>query len=274
MLNCRIFIRNDSVLPGKEHTMKNFILTTVLAIMVLFAQAATPPPPFADTIRISHDDLVMSSLKPGLYQYLVYFKNPKKDRIAGHSLWRREVNFINRNGKDLIEIVQHWDYSDTAYSRYVYSLSDRRNFKPLYHYTRDPRGIEAFNFTDTEVTGADSVAGNKQKELRIVESVPTLNWELDLEVFGRLPFKKVGQEFAINFYHPGGKTGPQYYIYKVIGTDQITMPDEHEVDCWKLRIEYQKDSWAIFWISRKTKEVMKMEEYFRGMYRYKVRVNG
>lgn len=227
-----------------------------------------------DTVRLSDNDLLTANLRPGVYEYLVYFKNPKKNKIVGHSLWRREVNFKTQAGKEMIEIVQHWNNSDTLFNRYVYSLNERGNFKPVYHYARSTRGAEAFNFTDTAITGADSVSGNAQKDLRVAQVVPTLNWELDLEVFGTLPFKKEGQQFAINFYHPGGKTGPQYYLYTVVGTEQLRMPEGRQVDCWKLKINYTDDSWAVFWIGRKSKEVLKMEEYFRGMYRYKVRVNG
>jgi len=225
-----------------------------------------------DTIRLANKDLVTANLKPGVYQYIVYYTHPKKNLIAGLSLWRREVKFKTDHGKDLIEIKQNWNTNDTLFNRYVYSLANRKTFAPIYHYTRDKNGIDAFNFTTAAITGADSIANNNRKDFRVAQAVPTLNWELDLEVFNTLPFKKVGQQFAINFYHPGGKTEPKYYVYKVIGTDMLNMPEGRKVDCWKLKIEYAENSWAVFWIDRKSKEVLKMEEFFRGMYRYKVRV--
>jgi hypothetical protein len=41
--------------------------------------------------------------------------------------------------------------------------------------------------------------------------------------------------------------------------------------CWLLKINYSKDSYAIFWLTEKSKEVIKMKEYYKGNYRIKVK---
>lgn len=247
--------------------MKRLLLQTLLLI-VAYAEVSAQ----ADTIRLANNDLDMSYLKEGLHQYLVYFENPKKQKIAGHSLWSRQVSFKQRGGIDVIEIEQRWHSSDTTFNRYVYSVSQKKNFQPLYHYTKSARGVDAFNFTTKQITGADSIEGNVKKDLRVDTDVATLNWELDLEVFNTLPIKKEGQRFLINFYHPGG-SAPKYYEYKISGSEKIRASDNQEIACWKMKIEYGEGNWAIFWISKRSREVMKMQEHFKGNYRYKVRLS-
>jgi hypothetical protein len=66
---------------------------------------------------------------------------------------------------------------------------------------------------------------------------------------------------------------PAYYNYTVSGSETIKGTDGKMTDCWLLKINYTETSWAIFWISKKTKEVLKMQEYFNGNYRYKVKLS-
>ena len=195
----------------------------------------------------------------------------KKRSIAGLSLWNRQVTFKTTGGKSVIEVVQRWHSTDTTWNRYVYSICDRATFAPLYHYTRSARGVEAFNFEAGKITGADSIAMNSKKDFVLPLTEPTLNWEMDLEIFNTLAIKKVGQRFIINFYHPGGSV-PKFYEYKVIADGKHITQEGRKMDCWQLNIDYTDTNWAIFLISKKSNEVIKMQEYFRGQYRYKVRV--
>jgi hypothetical protein len=224
-----------------------------------------------DTISVAKGDLVTANLKPGLHQYLVYFENPAKKRIGNSSIWNRHVSLKNLNGKEVIAVEQFWFSNDTLYNRYVYSLSDKKTFASIYHKTKMRGAVEAFDFEKTRVAGTDSVENNVKKDLDIPLEVATLNWELDLEIFSTLPIKKEGQRFIINFYHPGGKTNPKYYEYAIIGSEKLQGVNDAATDCWKMKISYTETDWAIFWISKKSKEVIKMQEKFRGGFRYKVR---
>lgn len=224
-----------------------------------------------DTINISKGDLVTAQLKEGLHQYVVYFENPKKKRLGNASIWNRNVQFKKVNNQEMIVIEQHWYSADTLFNRYVYSLAEKKTFAPLYHKTIMRGNTESFDFTTAKVEGSDSVNNNVKNDLSVDLSAPTLNWELDLEIFSTLPFKKVGQRFIINFYHPGGKTLPKYYEYVVSGEEKISTIGDVQTDCWKLKIDYGQNSWAIFWIGKKSKEVLKMQEFFGGGYRYKVK---
>ncbi len=226
-----------------------------------------------DTIDIAKPDLITAQLKPGLHQYLVYFENPKKKRLGNPSLWNRNVVFKKFKGEDVIEIEQNWYGNDTLFNRYVYSISKRKTFEPIYHKTKMKGATEAFDFTPTKVTGSDSVANNMKGDLDVRLAAPTLNWEVDLEVFSTLPIKKEGQRFFINFYHPGGRMAPQYHEYAIIGSDKIKVVNDQDLDCWKMKIEYGPNSWAIFWIAKKSKEVLKMQEFYGSGYRYKVKLS-
>jgi hypothetical protein len=249
--------------------MKHLRLIPFVLYVLILNQPAVAQ---IDTIRINQNHLLTSNLKEGLHQYLVYFENQKKGRITGSFIWNRQVNFKKQNGKEVIEIVQHWFGADTTQNRYVYSVSDKKTFAPIYHYTKSTRGVEAFDFTVGKISGSDSIADNSKKDFEATTAVPTLNWEDDLEIFSTFPIKKVGQRFIVHFYHPGGRLQPAYYEYAVIGDEKIKTIEDRTIDCWQLKINYAKNSgWAIFWIDKKSHEVLKMQEFF-GTYRYKVRL--
>jgi hypothetical protein len=224
-----------------------------------------------DTIRLETNDLITAQLKPGMHQYVVYFDLARKDAMKMPSLWNRQVNIIDYKGEPAIEIIQHWYSGDTLNNRYVYSLSKKKNFEPIYHYTK-AKESEAFNFEKSRISGSDTSANNSKKDFEISIAALTLNWELDLEIFSTLPFKKAGQTFVINFYHPGGRTAPAYYTYKVVGSESLKGINGTAIDCWQLKIDYSPTDWAIFWISKTSKDVVKMQEHFRGSYRYKVKL--
>lgn len=249
--------------------MKSRLLTLFILVMLTFCTQHVAAQ--VDTIRIETNDVITSQLKPGMHQYLVYFDIAKKDALKMPSLWNREVRFIDYKGEPAIEIIQHWYGGDTLNNRFVYSISKRKTFEPIYHYTK-MKEIEAFDFEGLKISGSDTVANNSKKDFAIDLAIPTLNWELDLEIFSTLPFKKAGQTFVINFYHPGGRTAPKYYSYKVIGSEVVKGIDGKDIDCWQLKIDYSQTDWAIFWITKKSKEVLKMQEHFKGNYRYKVKL--
>jgi hypothetical protein len=100
---------------------------------------------------------------------------------------------------------------------------------------------------------------------------PAYEFPMDLEIFPLLPFRKTGQQFAIAFYEPGTAKS-NYYKLTVTGKEDLALVGAQAASCWLLRIDYAPGSYATFWISDKTREVLKMKEYFRGRYRYKVRL--
>jgi len=244
--------------------IRNILILLILMPFMLNAQV--------DTIYQLDSKLIKKHLKPSSNQYLVFIQRKGDPRQTYTYIWSRDVKFANKNGKELIEIDQKWYASDTARVRYVYSVMNANDFSPVYHYTKMGKSIEAYDFYPDKINGSDSVENNAKKDFELALKKPMLNWELDLETFPLLDLKP-GRRFAINFYHPGGKTEPKLYEYKVIGEENITVLSGGTVACWKLRIDYDAKSFAIFYISKKGREVLRMDEDFGGGVRYKVKLS-
>lgn len=243
---------------------------TLLAL-VLFVTAGSSHAQ-VDTLYHLDAKLIKKYLKAGSNQYLVFIQRKGDPRQAFTSVWRRDVKFVTRNGKELIEITQKWYGSDTARVRNVYSLMTASDFLPVYHYTKMNRAVEAYDFYADKIKGSDSVANNTKKGFLQELKTPTLNWELDLEVFPLLDLK-AGKSFAISFYHPGGRTEPGLYVYKVVGEENLNVIEGGTVPCWKVRIDYDARNYAIFYISKKGREVLRMDEDFGGGVRYKLKLS-
>lgn len=97
-----------------------------------------------------------------------------------------------------------------------------------------------------------------------------LNWHLDLETFPILPYAE-DITFSINFYDPGF-AAPSRELYTVSGSEVIVGYGGQKIDCWILKheSEFGKEK---FWISKKTREVLKLEQIsVNGTYRYKVKL--
>ncbi len=224
-----------------------------------------------DTIHAG--DLDLRYLPSGTQRYLVYIKT-KENEKKNIWLWERTASRERRDGSEVIVIRQQWTTSDTGFNRReVYSVCDNKTFAPVYHYTSNPRtGREAFNFSSTSITAADTVAGNSKTGFALAITEPSFNWELDLETFPLLPLKE-GKTFVINFYHPGSKTGAAWYNYTVSGSEIIPSVNGARIDCFKLFIDYGKNRGnSTWWISKKTHEVLKMEEHFGSVTRYKIKL--
>lgn len=224
-----------------------------------------------DTIRAG--DLQLKYLATGTQQYLVYIKI-KDGAKKSVWLWERATTRENFNGKEAIVVRQQWTTSDTGFnSRQLLSVVNAADLTPVYHTSVNPKtGKEAFNFHANEIITADSVADAGRKDFRMAISQPSFNWELDLETFPLLALKE-GKTFVINFYHPGSKTVPAWYSYTVTGTEKLATANGETVDCYKLYTAYENNRGnSTWWLSKKTHEVIKMEEHFGPVTRYKIRL--
>jgi len=228
-----------------------------------------------DTIRFKDKRLIMSALKPGLKQYLVYFQNPKNKQSLRFWFWLRNVQPETRNGQKMIAITQHWYGSDSTTYRYMYSLNKADDFAPVYITQTSKNTTKAYSWSATKVWGADTAANNAQKNFSLDLKNPSFNWELDIETFEMLPLA-AGKTFVINFYD-AGLTPPEYINYKVTGSDVLATVDNQKVDCWRLMTKGNNNGTTYtqtFWISKKNHEFLKEEDTYNGMYRYKIKMPG
>lgn len=241
--------------------MKKLICCLLFSIPVFAAQAQT------DTIRVNDNRLFTKNLKPVSRQYLVYRQRGKEGSKKQLSVWQRNVDIKNNQ----LVIDQKWYGADTV-TRKLHSVCELQNFRPIYHSVKNFRNeVEAYNISGAKTLGADSVANNLRKDFSNNWKAPFFNWELDMETFALLPFK-LGKKFVIPFYHPGSSTGPAYYQYEVIGEEKLALGNDKPKTCWQLKINYSEQNYAIFWIDKKAREVLKMEELYNGWYRYKIKL--
>ena len=244
----------------------------ILFLLLLPVSVLVAAQPAADTIRPGNLD--MKYLPRGKQNYLVYIvaKDGSKKSIW---LWERSCRIEQWQGKDAVVVRQQWTSSDTGFNkRELWSVNDPKDFTAVYHFSNNPKtGIEAYHFTPASVFADDTVGGNTRKGFRIPLDEPSLNWELDLETFPLLPLQN-GKSFLLNFYHPGSKTPASWYRYTVTGTEILPLPGGNQVECFKLFTDYGNNRGnSTWWISRQTHEVLKMEEHFGPVTRYKIRLS-
>jgi hypothetical protein len=231
-----------------------------------------------DTIIIKADQVNTRWLPPGTSRYLVYFKMGKDSPRTRYHLWSRQVNYIQYEGKPAISVTQEWESNDTVIHK-VYSVCDRKSFAPLFQESWwKATGVASFDFLGKKAIvqnrplgSADTAAAHKRMLAAFTSATEqfVLNWHLDLEVFSLLPYKE-NTTFLINYYDPGF-SAPQLVPYSVTGSGTLSGYDGQQVDCWLLE-HTQAGNHEVFWISKKTREVLKLEQQFGNRYRYKVKL--
>ena len=233
----------------------------------------------ADTIRVTARDLNTSVLREGTHRYLVYFRMKPGATRTNVSFWTRKIERTGYKGRKAIVITQEWEDKDTIMHT-VRSVSDASTMAPLYHETWwKQRGEGKYDFLDgkaemngIELTAADTARVRKMSYDAFTTSLSMekFNWHIDLETFPLLPFRK-GVTFVIPFFDPG-PSKPTYAAYTVTGSAQLTGYDDQQVDCWLLAHESEGNK-ELFWISKKTREVLKLEQEVNGsMWRYKIKL--
>lgn len=243
---------------------KSLLLPAVVVAASLSAQQT-------DTIHAGDGQLDLRYLPAGTQRYLVYLKtNDTKKNIW---LWERTTAREKWHDSDAIVVRQHWITSDTGFNhRKLVSVVDPLTFTPLYHGTETTKGGEWFNMRSREFAAADPVAQKKYVKGAYYPLVTSFNWELDLETFALLPLQE-GKTFVINFVHPGSM--PAWHTYIVTGSEKISAVNGEMIDCFKLYTEYEHNNTkgnSTWWLSKKTHEVLKMEEHFGMVTRYKIRL--
>lgn len=242
-----------------------------------------------DTIRVTAKDINTKVLKEGTHRYLVYFKM-KKDSVRTMSqFWTRTIKRTEYNGTPAIEITQEWEDKDSI-MHIVRSYSDAKTMQPLYHHTwwkvQAGRNATTKTVTSTivDMTGKTvsyndrllSDADTAKQVKKIWDGYKSslgkfyLNWHLDLETFPTLPYKK-DLTFVIPFYDPGTASDFQTVAYTVKGEAELEGYDQQKMKCWLL-VHESPGNKETFWISQKTREVLKLEQVFGSMYRYKIKL--
>ncbi len=257
----------------KNNTPLFLTVIITLAGFSVFAQTKT------DTILINAGSVNTKVLRPSSNRYLVYFKMGKDSARSMAQFWTRNIQYANYNGKEVIVVTQEWEDKDTIVHK-VKSICDKTTFAPQYHQSWWKQyGTTEFDFINKSasingipLTDADTARNRKGpwNAFKLALNQYTLNWHLDLEVFPILPYK-AGKTFLIPFYDPGSPA-PRNVAYTVTGFAVLTGYNDQKIDCWLLTRE-SRGFKEIFWISKKTKEVLKLEqEIGKDSWRYKIKL--
>ena len=244
---------------------KNILLTLLLFSIAsqIFAQA--------DTITSANHKLQTQLLKEGTSTYLVYMTDSSMQKRTVGDVWIRTTSFMKKNNRDLVRFDWKWMRCDTVLAAIV-NYCDRKTLAPFYHKADyKKRGIFAYDFKDGQMVPSDSIADNNAvKKGSVTLPIPVISWELDMETYPLLPIKKTGQIFDIAFFDPNEKE-PSYHRYEVTGKEMLALNADTKISCWILRINYSEKDYAQFWLTEKSKEVIKVKEFYGGKYRFKVK---
>ena len=200
-------------------------------------------------------------LKSDTHRYLDYFQDGES--TIPLDIRTRTVRFETRDGKNLMQIKLRWDGVGRAtYTKWIDSWFEAKTFVPLTQERITEKDgnkiVEGFIFHPDRIIGMPDLANNTQKDLLVKTAEPAFNFETDIEMLQTLPFE-TGYQANIMFYHPGGKTEPARYLFKVIGSEMIYAAGSM-IDCWVVSTDYNSpNSLARFWFAKNSQLLVKKE---------------
>jgi hypothetical protein len=262
-------------------------LFTIAALLLSFLSSSGQK---NDTIYITPKNIDPKVLREGTHRYLVYFKMGKEATRTQTQFWTRTIARIKYDDKPCIEITQEWEDKDSVMHT-VKSISDANTMQPLYHKTwwkvQRSRTSTAKTVSETTVDFLKKTVEHNGKLLSDADTAKQvkpiwegykssvdkyyLNWHLDLEAFPVLPYK-TGVTFVSPFYDPGTASNFQKVAYTVTGSGELIGYNDQKIDCWLL-VHEDKGNKEVFWVSKKTREVLKLEQEINGrLHRYKMKL--
>ncbi len=253
--------------------MHKITKTHLFAILLLLIETNVSQAQ-ADTINAENGKLKTHLLRNSTHRYLVYITDTTETKLRMAEVWDRRLRLEkDADGKMLYRFF--WDYyaKDTLTMQDSHS-GDASTMAPLTHRSVAKKwGTRSYEFDGRKVKIPDAdKAIVKDPEYTLSMAPLGFDFTLDLEILPLLPIKKAGQRFAIAFYQPGSPAS-NYYAATVLRKEKVSLPGGITVQCWALELDYgQPTSKAVFWISEKSRDVVKMRETFRTIVRYKYMV--
>jgi hypothetical protein len=249
------------------------VLYGLFFLSVTFAARAQK----GDTLWVKPTDLNIQGLQTGNYTYLIVRQKAKDSPAMSMILAKMSIQRDTYHNKAAIIVRQQWDRDSIIHK--AYTVFDARDFSTLLHdtYWRVLGYSLIFDFENRTVDSKDiirsipdSVKKSCTEELAGSFGAYNLNWHDDLVIYSMLPYKE-NRTFMINYYDPGfGK--PVEVGYKVMGSDVLTDRGGAVIDCWVLE-HGDENGTEKFWISKKTREVLKEEDHGKsGGYRFKYKL--
>lgn len=260
--------------------MKN---TKIIAILLLLFTTSAFAQNKPEMINLQAKDLNLKSVNLGNHSYLVYTKKTKQSGAENLSLVNIKVEAKQYNGKSAFAITQSWENAETPFHK-AYTVLSATDGSTLYHETFwKQTGINLkFDFeTKKVVMEGEPTEALKPRFEQFKTMTETgfqksfasynLNWHSDLIIFQMFPYKE-NRIIKVNFYDPGSAE-PQIADYTITGSEIIKDSAGEKIDCWTMEFRSEKfKSVQKFWVSKKTREVIKEEDSFNNMYRFKIKL--
>lgn len=256
--------------------MKNMFLLPILVIAI-FLPTVHSVAQKGDTLHVKPADLNISGLQTGDYSYLIVRQKAKDSPATSMILAKMTVTKESWHNHQAIVVRQQWDRDSIIHK--AYTVFDAKDFSTLLHdtYWRVLGYAMIFDFETKKFDSRsilhpipDSVTTSCQKELTNSLGAYNLNWHDDLVIYSMLPYKE-NRTFVINYYDPGFGA-PVEVPYTVTGSDWLTDRGGAQIDCWILQ-HSDENGTEKFWISKKTREVLKEEDHGKsGAYRFKYKL--
>src|SRR5262245_16342658 len=260
--------------------MKYLFTITTLLLFTLNSQGQK-----TDTVFIQKQNLDLKHLRTGDSTYIIYFKKTAEGPAERMTLVKINVAPTVINGKKAFAITQQWDAGDTV-AHTSYTLHDAEDFSTLRHEIRwerneiwrRPNAFSAkFDFMTRQVSFEEGV--DEARKSQIVkdfnDSFESYNlcWHSDLTIFPLFPYEN-GRTFKVNFYDPGASKA-QVVEYVVTGSETLSGGGGEKSNRWETDHKFQRSNGngsQRFWISKKTREVLKEEDQYSGGFRYKLKI--
>lgn len=222
-----------------------------------------------DTIKITPQLLELEHIQYGESTYLVYMQDQKGNR-SNISIWKRTLKYENNS----LFFTSHTEFDKAGSVWRVETTLNKDTFLPKSEKTfyskeltknKDVR--KHFTFTKNKTYTATDTSIHNSNPVNISYTDQPFNWQLDLETFSLLPLKE-NTTFGVNFYHPGGMP-PKIHYYTVLGSENVEL-NTNEIECFVLLTTYENGNYGKWWISKRTRKTIKLEERFNGRYRFKI----
>jgi hypothetical protein len=244
-----------------------------LSALVLLLSVASIGQAQIDTVNTSSNSLNRQAFHDQQHTYAVYWEDSLGNILSTPDLWKRSLTASkSANATPIFIFEWQWFKQDSLYA-HIRASGELASMKPIWHHANYfKRGKFTVAYANNEVSIPDSAQRHpRHRDFKVVLNYPAFEFPMDMEIFALLPYKKIGQQFAMAFYEPGSKAS-NYYKLTVTGKEKLLLQGATTIQCWLLRIDYAPDSYATFWIADKPREVVKMKEYYQGKYRYKIKL--
>lgn len=240
--------------------------TLILLSTFIFVDASAQK----DTISLDARALDRSQLKLGKSDYIMFARSSTDSLVKDLTLVKMEVSKTKFKDISGLKVSQSWHQKDTVIHTST-SILDPGSLKTVCHKTWWKRNNQVMEI-DFDSKKHNIQGGDPTKHKVMSEGIEKsfldrdfINWHCDIQLFGLLPFK-LNTVFKLKVYDPGYSV-PAHEIYEVTGEEKID-----GVSCWVLNYKLPRGmGYQRFWIAKKDRVLVKEEDSFNGMYRFKLR---